>query len=299
MSLDKGGYCPTLDSGGLCTRKKERIRITGHIDIDGAQVRVGAYLGREYLNLNDMVRHIDGQRYLIEEWIRAKKTLRYLAAWEKRNNPHFDQVAYEKYMRSLGQKSSSVGRWAKSVNAIGLFAEVGRYGGTYANTGIVYDFATYLDARYQVYFVEEFERTKKALAKLNNEEWDLKRELSRTSNHLVNKQKHNNLLDGLPEDVHGIIFATEADVVNKVWFEHTHQEWKSRNPKLVGNQRQHGTAEDNIAVSTLENYNAIMIRKGLPQHVRYTELFVVAGWLREDYADNPGVKRLNKKLESE
>lgn len=279
--------------------KKDGVVKTAILVVQGVNVTVGRYQERDYINLNDIVAHVDGQRYLIEEWIRSKKTLNFLASWERKNNPDFDQLAYADYMLSLSDgRTSSVGRWVKSVNGVGLCAEMGRYGGTYAHKHIAFEFAGYIDSDFKLYLIEEVDRLKEDEAKRNNEEWDVKREIARINYRLMTGKIQEHLLDGLPAHIHRIVYATEADIINKTGFGFTHQEWKGRHPDLKKNQRDHGTVLDNHVIATLQVQNALMIDAGLSREERIDKLTRLGEFLRDFFKDDPGMDRLSNQYDT-
>ncbi len=72
----------------------------------------------------------------------------------------------------------------------------------------------------------------------------------------------------LPEDKKSIEYAKEADIINVALFGCTSKEWKMANPKLAMqnlNIRDTATINELAVLSTLESYNADMIRAGKPK----------------------------------
>ena len=52
----------------------------------------------------------------------------------------------------------SPSKWISGVNAIGIVAQSGRYGGTYARNDIAFKFASWLSVEFELYLVKEFQR---------------------------------------------------------------------------------------------------------------------------------------------
>ena len=69
-------------------------------------------------------------RELIQQWIKDKKTIPYLAKWEQLHNPAFDLTGYYEYTKPKMPSFKGIYRWMKSTNAIGFKRTRGRYGKT-------------------------------------------------------------------------------------------------------------------------------------------------------------------------
>lgn len=65
-------------------------------------------------------------------------------------------------------------KWIASTNAIGIVAQAGRYGGTYARNDIAFKFAAWLSVEFELYLVKEFQRLKAKEQELIG--WSAKRE---------------------------------------------------------------------------------------------------------------------------
>ena len=70
------------------------------------------------------------------------------------------------------------------------------------------------------------------------------------------------LLDDVPKSKHGLIYATEADLINFIVFGETHKNWAKANPNAKGNQRDYGTTLDNALIANLEFQNSLLIQQG-------------------------------------
>ena len=51
-------------------------------------------------------------------------------------------------------------RWIEATNAIGIVSQAGRYGGTFAQTDIAFEFASWISVEFRLYLVMEFQRLK-------------------------------------------------------------------------------------------------------------------------------------------
>jgi hypothetical protein len=52
----------------------------------------------DYISLTEIARKFDAKNpsYLIQSWLRNRNTVKFLATWERNNNPDFNEVAFEK-----------------------------------------------------------------------------------------------------------------------------------------------------------------------------------------------------------
>ncbi len=169
----------------------------------------------------------------------------------------------------------SPSRWVDATNAIGLVSQSGRYGGTYAQTDIAFEFASWISVEFRLYLVKEFQRLKTAEQQLLG--WTAKRELSRINYRIhTDAIKQNLIPEELSEKQISFIYANEADVLNVALFGMTTKEWRESNPELKGNIRDYATINQLICLSNMENLNAVFINDGLSQAERLRRLNAIA-----------------------
>jgi hypothetical protein len=70
----------------------------------------------------------------------------------------------------------------------------------------------------------------------------------------------------------GLIYASEADVLNVALFGMTAKQWRELNKGEEGNIRDYSTVEQLIVLSNLESINAELIRQGINQPDRIAAL---------------------------
>jgi hypothetical protein len=80
----------------------------------------------------------------------------------------------------------------------------------------------------------------------------------------------------LPLKNQGIIYASEADLLNKVVFDMTAAEWRNQNTEKSGNIRDHASDIQLTILSNLESHNAELIKQGLSQEERIETLERIA-----------------------
>ena len=96
----------------------------------------------ELISLTDIMKGFPDSNKLIENWLRNKNTLEYLATWELLNNINFNSPEFDVIRIEAGTNKflMSVNQWVTKTNAIGITANTGRYGGTFAHKDIAFHF---------------------------------------------------------------------------------------------------------------------------------------------------------------
>jgi hypothetical protein len=86
----------------------------------------------------------DDPQQTISNWMRNRMTLEYLGLWEELYNPTFNPLGFEGFRKEVGLNSFTISpsKWIAGVNAVGIKAQAGRYGGTYARSDIAFKFAS-------------------------------------------------------------------------------------------------------------------------------------------------------------
>jgi hypothetical protein len=105
------------------------------INVRGTEITILSKFQDDFISLSDMVRHFEGGTALIEQWLRNKDTIEFLAVWEQLNNPGFNSPEFEGIRNQAGTNRFylSAKKWIEKTNAKGLIASPGRYGGTFAH----------------------------------------------------------------------------------------------------------------------------------------------------------------------
>ena len=92
----------------------------------------------EYISLTDIAkyRNDNDPRFVIQNWMRNRNTVDFLAVWEELHNPDFNRVQFEAVRSEAGLNRfvMTPTKWIEQTNAIGIVSKAGRYGGgTYAH----------------------------------------------------------------------------------------------------------------------------------------------------------------------
>ena len=109
---------------------------TARIHAKDVDITIRAINGEDFISLTDLARHSgDRPGEVIRRWLRLSDTIAFLTAWERMANPRFDETAAAQLLAKSGRNvfSLSSKEWVERTQAIGIRAERGRSGGTYAH----------------------------------------------------------------------------------------------------------------------------------------------------------------------
>lgn len=229
----------------------------------------------DFISLTDMVRQSESGTALIENWLRNKNTLEFLSIWEQIYNPNFNSLEFEEIKKEAGLNrfTMSVKQWIGQTNAIGVIAKAGRYGGTYAHKDIAFEFASWISPKFKLFLIKEFQRLKDDENHSRLPEWNLSRSLSKINYRIHTDAIADNIIPhSITQSQAGLIYASEADLLNVALFGVTAKEWRENNPNQAGNIRDYATVEQLVVLSNLESLNAAFIHQDLAQSVRVEEL---------------------------
>ena len=235
--------------------------------------------GIEYICITDIARYKNAERTddLIRNWLRNRNTIEFLGIWEQLNNPGFKPVEFDGFKKEAGLNSFTLTprQWIDSTSAIGLISKAGRYGGTYAQKDIAFEFASWISVEFKLYLIKEFQRLKEQ--EFQQLGWDIRRNLAKV-NYLIHTDaiKENLIPDTLTPQQINAVYASEADLLNVALFGVTAKQWRDANPKIKGNMRDHANVHQLVCLANLESMNAHFIVEGLPQSERLTKLNALA-----------------------
>lgn len=265
------------------------------ITVQGAKVSIALRHEQDYISLTDMVKRFDGGSALIEQWLKNKDTVLFLGVWEQLNNPGFNSPEFEGIRNEAGRNSFflSAKKWIDVTGAIGLHAKAGRYGGTYAHRDIAFEFGSWLSPEFKLYLIKEFQRLKDEESRTTSLEWSFQRTLSKVNYKIhTDAIKERLIPPRLTKAQTGIIYASEADLLNVALFGLTAAQWRQANPDETGNMRDFATLEQLVVLSNLESINAVLIHQGLEQPMRLAQLNNIAIGQMQSLLGNRVVKRL-------
>jgi hypothetical protein len=262
--------------------------------VQGVEIHLTQRNEEDYISLTDMVSKFEGGSTLIESWLRNRNTVEFLGVWERINNPGFNSPGFEgiRNKAGLNRFTLSVKQWSTETRGVGLVAKAGRYGGTFAHKDIAFEFGSWLSPEFKLYLITEFQRFKRAEAE-KGVDWSVKRTLAKVQYRVHTDAVKAHLIppELSPKDA-GLVYASEADILNKALFGVTAAEWKSANPGAKGNIRDGATLEQLIVLSSLESQNALLIQQGIPQAKRLPILNAQARAQLASLLTNPSLPQL-------
>jgi len=266
---------------------------TNKIEVKGVSITVINNKQDEFISLTDMLKAKDGD-FFISDWLRNRNTVEFLGIWESVNNPDFNygEFAIIKSQAGLNSYKLSVKEWVEKTNAIGLQAKAGRYGGTYAQIDIAFEFGMWISAEFKVYLIKEFKRLKEDESDRLNLEWNFQRTLAKVNYKIHTDAIKENLI---PEELNkkqtSIIYANEADVLNIALFGKTAKQWREEHPTKKGNIRDFATIQQLVVLSNLESINAMLIHQDASQKDRLVKLNKMAITQMKSLVENINLKK--------
>ena len=250
----------------------------------------------DYISLTDIAKYKNKESPddVIKNWLRNKNTLDFLGIWERINNPDFKPVEFDGFKEQAGYNSFvlSPQKWIKTINAIGMTSTSGRYGGTFAHKDIAFEFAMWISAEFKLYLIKEFQRLKNEESINKKLDWNVRRFLTKINYKIHTDSIKENIV--IPHRIRNptIVYASEADLLNKVLFGMTAQEWKMANKNKEGNMRDYADVYQLVCLANLESLNAEFIRMEMPQGDRLLKLNEIAIVQMKSLLTNNNVKKL-------
>lgn len=228
----------------------------------------------EYISLTDIAkyRNDNDPRFVIQNWMRNRNTVEFLAVWEELHNPNFIRVQFEAVRSEAGLNRfvMTPTKWIEQINAIGIVSKAGRYGGgTYAHSDIAMAFATWISPVFQLYIMKDYHRLKQDENSRLSLDWNLNRALSKVNYRIhTDAVKENLIPPELTSEQIAYTYASEADLLNVALFGQTAKQWKNNNPDKKGNVRDDANLNQLLVLANMESYNTILIEQGKPQSER-------------------------------
>lgn len=215
---------------------------------------------------------------VIQNWLRNRNTLEFLAAWEQINNPNFNPLEFEGLRKDAGLNAFvlSPKRWIEKTNAIGITSKAGRYGGTYAHSDIAFEFASWISPEFKLYIIQDYQRLKQEEAYKEQIEWKANRYLAKANYTLQTDAIKEVIVPELKPNQIKFAYSSEADLVNVALFGMTAKQFKKSNPTVEGNQRDNATIEQLLVLNNLQSFNAEMIKNKIDSETRLKELNRIA-----------------------
>ena len=255
------------------------------INVQDTDISVLIGNDQDYFSLTDIAKRVNEENPagIVINWLRLKDTIEFLGTWEILHNPDFNLIEFDKVKSEAGTNRFilSVSKWVETTGAVGITTKAGRHGGgTFAHKDIALAFCYWVSPTFQLYLIKEFQRLKDQEAKEHREalDWNLKRTLAKVNYRIhTDAVKMHLIPPRLAGTKHeGVVYASQADILNLALFGVTAKQWREANPDLKGNIRDYATAEQLLVLVNLENLNAHFIKEGLAPDERLDKLNEVA-----------------------
>ena len=270
----------------------EATKKTTSITVQDVPVTIMNVDQRDYISLTDMARaRTDAGRAadVIKNWLRARSTLEFLGTWEIMYNPNFKVVEFDHFKSEAGLHTFTLSakEWIEKTNAVGIYVQAGRYGGTYAHKDIAFEFGSAISPVFKLYLLKEYQRLKDAENDRLKLEWSAKRFLSK-NNYLIHTDAVKNYVlpqSNYTKNTEWLAYADEADLLNVALFGCTAKAWREANPTLAKNS-------ELTVLSNLETHNAELIKSRMEKKERFEALRQIAQYQLRVLAEAEKIKEL-------
>ena len=261
---------------------KENL-IKTEMNVKNEKISVMRIGNEEYISLTDLAKYANSTdpSGVIRNWMSNKNSFEFYSLWEELNNENFNSVESHRIkIEEVGYNRFTMtpSRWKKNFNAIGIIPSSGKYSaGTFAHSDIALEFASWLSPEFKLYLIKEFERLKRNEAYQEKIDWNASRILSKANYKIHTDAIKKSIIPNLVTDnqkKHA--YSTEADLLNVALFGMTAKEWKDKNSRLKGNQRDNADIRQLLVLCNLETINATMINDKIAQPIRLEKLNKIA-----------------------
>lgn len=156
----------------------------------------------------------------------------------------------------------------------------------------------WLSPRFSLLMITEFDRLKAEEYSRQQLEWSYQRFLTKVNYRLHTDSIRDHLIPKLQATQAGewLVYADEADLLNKAVFGMTAKEWREANPELVpkGNVRDFADILQLNVLANLESLNSVMIEAGTTKEKRFELLAKTAISQYQRLSQHEGLKGLEE-----
>ncbi|MBP9197306.1 MAG: KilA-N domain-containing protein [Saprospiraceae bacterium] len=248
------------------------------LNVKGSEISILSNGNNDFICLTDIAKTKESDSRaadIIKNWIRNRSTIEFIGTWEQLYNPNFKVVEFDHFKMNAGLPSFvlSPGQWVEKTDAIGIYVQKGKFGGTYAHKDIAFEFCSAISPIFKIYLIKEFQRLKDEENVKLNINWNIQRTLSKVNYRIHTDAIKENLIPAeIDKSQAKYIYANEADVLNIALFGKTAKIWREENPNIKGNIRDQASIEQLVVLSNMESINAILIHQGIQQFDRLLQL---------------------------
>jgi len=235
-------------------------------------IRVG---DADYFCLTDLARYKNPQRpeVPIQSWINRKTNFEVIREWELMHNPDFKHTqtgvfkGYKDYLAEVFVRDSgSPSKWINYTNAKGFVVQRGRYGGTYAHSTLALHFANYINAKFYLHVLQEYQVLKQEKVRSLGDPHNIKRHLTSGNYSLlvaaIFSQMDERLLTHPQPYKSRLPIASEADKINRIVFGCSAKDWRAQNgdKPLDRNMRDYASMLELVILNNLEFLDSMLLQ---------------------------------------
>jgi KilA-N domain len=214
------------------------------IEVQGTSIGILSQDRQDFLCLTDIakLKNPDHPDDVIRNWLRSRSTVEFLGVWERLNNPGFNPVEFDGIKMQTGLNSFVLTpkQWLEKTGAVGITSSAGRYGGTFAQKDIAFEFASWVSVEFRLYLIKEFQRLKDDENDRLKLDWNLQRTLAKINYRIhTDAIKETLIPPSITQAQTALVYATEADLLNVGLFGQTAKQWRDAHPAADGNVRDH------------------------------------------------------------
>lgn len=251
------------------------MKKSNEIEVFETPVRIERNEDNDYICLTDLAKYKNPKSpdTVIRNWLNTRRELDFLKEWEIAYNPEFKEepsdgfLGLKNYVIDVFLKNTgSVGKWISYTNAKGIITKKGRYGGTFAHSTVALNFANYINAKFYIRLLEEYQTLKQNQAMLLGDPFDLKRNLTAGNYSLLvsaifSQMDERLLLQPQPYKSR-LPFQAEADMLNEIVFGSSAKQWRIDNPDLPAdrNMRDYASVLDLIILNNLQFLDSMLLQ---------------------------------------
>ncbi|MEM6806544.1 MAG: KilA-N domain-containing protein, partial [Bacteroidota bacterium] len=154
------------------------------LHIEGQEISIKTVNDQDYISLTDIAkqnRPDQSAGNVVKNWLGSKSTILFIEEWELNFNLGFN-VAGFRYIEKEGLKNSpsiTPKQLKEKANCIGIYSELGRYGGIYGHVDLAFEFTMWIEPKFKVKLIIDYKRLRSEEAKRQRLEWNAGRELAR------------------------------------------------------------------------------------------------------------------------
>lgn len=140
-------------------------------------------------------------------------------------------------------------KWQKTTNVIGLFAKLGRCGGTFVHKDIAFKFAFWISAEFELYIIKDYQRLKEDENLKLSLSWNLHREILKINYKIHTYASKEYLIKDLTNEQLSFKYASEADMLNVALFKKIARQRREENPKLKRNMKDYASLNELLVLA--------------------------------------------------